>query len=206
MTAATTPGPGAQRRQGKRTQEAIYQAAIKAFAERGYLGTSLRSLAAEVGLEVGSLYRHFPSKEDLLYNIIRTASDDFYARLTEAVARADADPVSRLRALIEETARYHALHRAQSFVGSVEIRELTRLHYKHVIKQRNMVESLYKSLIAECVQIGYFPAGTNISITANFLVSIGTNVASWYDPSGALTPEEVARMAADFGVPVGGRG
>jgi AcrR family transcriptional regulator len=205
MTAAATPGPGAQRRQGKRTQDAIYQAAIKAFAERGYLGTSLRSLAAEVGLEVGSLYRHFPSKEDLLYNIIRTASDDFYARLTEAVARAGEDPVSRLRGLVEETARYHAVHRAQSFVGSVEIRELTRLHYKHVIKQRNMVESLYKSLLAECVQAGYFPAGTNVSITANFLISVGTSVAAWFDPSGALTPEEVARMAADFAVPAGGR-
>jgi TetR/AcrR family transcriptional regulator, cholesterol catabolism regulator len=190
-----------RRSQGRRTQEAIYDAAIRSFAAKGYAGTSLRSLAAEVGIEVGSLYRHFTSKEELLYNIIRKASDDFYARLTEAVARADDRPIARLRAVTEETARYHAVHRAQSFVGSSEVRELAPLHFKHVIKQRNMVEALYKSLVEECVGVGYYPKGTNVSITSNFVISVATSVAVWFDPSGPLTPERVARMAADFAVP-----
>lgn len=201
MTTAESAN-GIQRRQGRRTQEAIYQAAIKAFAERGYLGTSLRSLASEVGLEVGSLYRHFSSKEELLYNIIKTASDDFYTQLTDAVARAENDPVMRLRALVEETARYHAVHRAQSFVGSVEVRELTRLHYKHVMKQRNMTESLYKSVVSECVATGYFPEDTNVTVTANFVIGVGTSIASWFDPGGPLSPEEIATRAADFAVPI----
>lgn len=201
MTAAEYSSP-LQRRQGKRTQEAIYQAALKSFAERGYQGTSLRSLAAEVGLEVGSLYRHFSSKEELLYNIVRTASDEFYALLIEAVAKAGDDPVQRLHALVEETARYHAVHRAQSFVGTSEIRELTRPHYKHVIRQRTLVDSLYKALVAECIASGYYPRDLNISITASFLVSVGTGVAAWFNPSGRLTPEEVATMAADFAVPL----
>lgn len=190
-----------QRTQGRRTQEAIYGAAIKAFASKGYASTSLRSLAAEVGIEVGSLYRHFTSKEELLYNIIRKASEDFYAQLIEAAARADDDPVARLRAVVQETARYHAEHREQSFVGGVEVRQLNELHYKHVIRQRNMVERLYKTLIEECLPVGYFPADTNISITANFALSVATSVAVWFDAAGPLSADQIGQMAADFVAP-----
>jgi AcrR family transcriptional regulator len=190
-----------QRTQGRRTQEAIYGAATRAFASKGYASTSLRSLAAEVGIEVGSLYRHFTSKEELLFNIIRKASEEFYAQLIEAAARAEDRPVARLRAVVEATARYHAEHREQSFVGGVELRQLNELHYKHVINQRNMVERLYKTLIEECVQVGYFPRGTNVSITSNFVLSVATSASVWFDPAGPLSVEQVGRMAADFALP-----
>jgi AcrR family transcriptional regulator len=198
-----TAAPVTRRSQGRRTQQAIYDAAVRSFAAKGYAGTSLRSLAAEVGVEVGSLYRHFASKEELLFSVIRGASDDFYASLTATLAKADEHPVARLRALTEETARYHALHGAQSLVGSFEVRELTRAHFKHVIGQRHLVEGLYKKLVEECIDEGYFPADTNPSVMANFVISTATSIATWYDPSGALGPDQIAAMAADFAVPNG---
>lgn len=193
---------GGRGSQGRRTQQAIYESAIRAFATKGYAGASMRSLAAEVGIEVGSLYRHFASKEELLFNIVKSAGEDFYNSLVAAVSRADDDPVSRLRALVAETARYHAVHRAQSFVGTIEIRELSQLHHKQVIKQRNQVEELFKSLLIECIEVGYYPADLHVTITANFLLAVGTNVANWFDASGPLTEDQVAQLASDFAVPV----
>ena len=45
------------------TKERIVDAAIDLFHRQGYNATSLRQIADEVGLQVGSLYNHMRSKE-----------------------------------------------------------------------------------------------------------------------------------------------
>jgi AcrR family transcriptional regulator len=52
-------------RRGEQTAERILDAAEALFAERGYAGTTLRDVAALVGLRNPSLYNHFPNKESL---------------------------------------------------------------------------------------------------------------------------------------------
>jgi AcrR family transcriptional regulator len=62
-TSATAAAP--RRRKGERTAQRILDAAEALFAQRGYAGTTLRDVAAEVGLRTPSLYNHFPNKESL---------------------------------------------------------------------------------------------------------------------------------------------
>lgn len=61
-----TPGPGRPTgRKGEITAERILDEAEALFAERGYAGTTLRDVAARVGVRNPSLYNHFESKEAL---------------------------------------------------------------------------------------------------------------------------------------------
>jgi len=53
------------RRKGEITRERILDAAESLFGERGFEGTTLRDVAASVGLRNPSLYNHFDSKESL---------------------------------------------------------------------------------------------------------------------------------------------
>lgn len=49
-----------------RTREEILDAAIKLFARRGMLATTMSELAKAIRMTPGALYWHFPTKEDLL--------------------------------------------------------------------------------------------------------------------------------------------
>lgn len=55
---------------GERTQAEIVQAAHHLFVSYGYHGTSMRQIAAEAGIALGSIYNHFPSKEDIFVAVL----------------------------------------------------------------------------------------------------------------------------------------
>jgi AcrR family transcriptional regulator len=52
------------------TKKRILDAAEQLFGERGFLGTSLRSVTAEAGVNVAAVHYHFGSKEALLSAVI----------------------------------------------------------------------------------------------------------------------------------------
>ncbi|MDQ0394518.1 TetR/AcrR family transcriptional regulator [Labrys monachus] len=52
-------------RDGARTRARIETEALRLFADKGVAGTSVRDIAAAVGVAEAALYRHFPSKDAL---------------------------------------------------------------------------------------------------------------------------------------------
>lgn len=55
------------------TRDAVQTAAVRVFARRGYAASSIRDIAAEAGVSVGSIYRHYPTKEALYANLLDQA-------------------------------------------------------------------------------------------------------------------------------------
>jgi len=53
-------------------RERILDAALELFSQHGYAGTSVRQIAARVGLRPSSLYSHFDGKEAILSTLIDT--------------------------------------------------------------------------------------------------------------------------------------
>jgi AcrR family transcriptional regulator len=55
---------------GERTRQAVVDAAYNLIIEQGYAATSMRQIAERAGLSLGSIYNHFPSKEEVFHVIV----------------------------------------------------------------------------------------------------------------------------------------
>ena len=92
----------AQQTKSERTRQRILDAAAEVLAERGYADARLTDIAARVGLQAGSLYYHFASREELVAEILRLGIEKSWDHVAAAVGRLPpaATPIDRLAAAI----------------------------------------------------------------------------------------------------------
>ncbi len=84
---ALPPLSRAMRADAVRNREAVIEAARELFAEQG-LDAQMDDIAAAAGVGVGTVYRHFPNKEDLLDAVVVRRFQILAERAREAVAEA----------------------------------------------------------------------------------------------------------------------
>src|SRR5690606_21974015 len=85
-------------REARSTRARAISVAAELFLEFGYEGTPLSAIAARLGIAVPSLYWHFSSKEDLLFQFLSGEQQAFNKKI-EAAAESASDPGGRLRAV-----------------------------------------------------------------------------------------------------------
>jgi AcrR family transcriptional regulator len=87
------------------TRERIVAAAHDRVAAGGYGSAGMQPVAAEAGVAVGTVYRHFPSKGELFAEVFRRASQRELDVVVE-VSRADGRPAAeRVAAAVEAFCR-----------------------------------------------------------------------------------------------------
>jgi AcrR family transcriptional regulator len=94
---------------GEQTKQAIIEAALMLFREKGYHGTSMRQIANEADIALGGIYNHFASKEEIFAAVLDTYHP--YKRIVPHLEKAEGDSVETL---VKNTVR----HVRESFEGS----------------------------------------------------------------------------------------
>ncbi len=97
---------------GERTRQEIIDRATGAFHRKGFKGTSLSDLLKETGVTKGSLYFHFPGKNEVGLEVLRQERNRFMAFIDEALS--GATPGARLDHFFH---RALEKHRDCGFVG-----------------------------------------------------------------------------------------
>jgi AcrR family transcriptional regulator len=87
---------------GQRTRQAILDAALALFADKGYFGTSLRDVARAVGIRESAIYNYFAGKEALFEALLAAESAVKTERLT-AILEA---PIADVRVVLEQLAEF----------------------------------------------------------------------------------------------------
>lgn len=59
-------------------KEKLFQTAARLFYQHGYRATGVDTIASEAGIGKMTLYRHFPSKDDLIVAFLRQSDEEFW--------------------------------------------------------------------------------------------------------------------------------
>jgi AcrR family transcriptional regulator len=79
MSATGTPAGTAMRADARRNRQRLLDAALQVYAERGADDASLDEIARRAGVGIGTLYRHFPTRQALLEAVYRDQVEELCA-------------------------------------------------------------------------------------------------------------------------------
>jgi AcrR family transcriptional regulator len=168
---------------------------VRCFASNGFHATTTRDITAAVGLSPGALYVHFPSKEHLLFEIIRTGHVRSLEILKEA--EADGNAVSYLRSLVARFVAWHAHHHVAGRVSQYELAALTPEHYEEILQLRRQSTDIFRQAIIRGIGEGTFVA-VDVHRVVRAILSLGVDLVRWYRTDGPDSPEQLGEFYADL--------
>jgi AcrR family transcriptional regulator len=176
---------------GESTSEEIRSVALDLFYKRGFQATTLRDIAAKVGIQVGSLYNHIASKGELLFEIMENVMLDLLEDQRQVAETPDV--VERMRLLVYHHVKFHGERAEEVFVGNSELRSLSRAQRARVVALRHEYEQMFMDELQDGIRQGKF-LPVDVQVTAYGILAMATWVSAWYSSRGRLSLEEIAEI------------
>jgi len=190
------PNPSNPRRPVGDSARRLMDAAVDAFADKGFHATSTRDIAARAQMSPAGVYVHFASKQDLLFELCRTGH--LLALEVVTTARASADtPPAQLVAIVSAFARWHAEQFRTARIVQYEFPHLSAEHREEVITLRKQIDTVVSEVLTAGVASGDFDV-PDLAMTTLALQSLTIDVARWYKPGIRRTPEAIGRAYGDL--------
>ncbi|KPA90514.1 MULTISPECIES: TetR/AcrR family transcriptional regulator [Pseudomonas] len=171
----------------------LLQTAAHLFRNKGYERTTVRDLASAIGIQSGSIFHHFKSKDEILRAVMEETI--LYNTALMRASLAEADTVrERVLALIR--------CELQSIMGGTgeamavlvyEWRSLSPLAQAKVLALRDIYEQIWLQVLGEARDAGYIKG--DVFIVRRFLTGALSWTTTWFRPQGSLTLDQLADEA-----------
>ena len=160
----------------KETKERILEAALNTFSRRGYAGTNLSDIAAEVGVVKSALYRHFESKEALWNGLL----DRMHAYYTEHFgSEGNMPPIpqnaAELLSLTEHMMRFTVYDEKVTACRKLLLTEQFRNEKARALAAEHFSygpEKLFKAIFEKMIKSGTMKAGDPAMAAFSFCAPI----------------------------------
>lgn len=178
------------------TKEIIKKAAINLFYKKSYFATAMSTIALESDIRKASIYYHYASKEDILFDILMTTMNELSAYVKNSIDRLE--PIEeKMRAAVRTHVRFHCDRQKEVLISDSELRGLTAANYKSFVALRDAYEKLFQDMIAQGIEQGIF-AGGDIKVLSYAILTMCTAVANWFKPRGRLSGNQIAAIYEDL--------
>jgi AcrR family transcriptional regulator len=179
-------------------RERLINAAVEAFAEKGFAATTTRDIASRAGMSPAAVYVHHDSKESLLF----TVSLDGHRLALEVLntaAASSTDPLERLRTMVYDFSLWHADNSRVGRIVQWEYHALTPEHRTEIAVFRRSIERTMQDALADGVAQGVLDVD-DVPGTAFSVLSLGVDLVRWFEPGGSRSGHELASLHADLAV------
>lgn len=173
-------------------QERLRQAALDLFIDNGYQSTSLRDLAAHLGVHAGSLYNHIENKQSLLFELMEECLSDLNSVTRYALRRAGDNP-AKLRAFIRAFIEFQASEKKKVLLLLRERSNLSLEQRQRLSALRNDYAGCLRALI-KAVTADRVHGDTRLRFLANGIIGMLESIPSWDDDQAAPTQQVVEQL------------
>lgn len=175
-------------------REEILQAAAKLFRENGFEKTTVRQLGEKVGIQSGSLFHYFKSKEEILIAMIEETIAENKKLLLESIAGATTS-YEKLHNLIRtELELFHGEKRDSTAVLVQDWRKISQEQKRGLYEHRKDYENLWLSTLEEAAQEGVISPNFNFSILRRLIFGSFAWTVTWYKPEGPLNLDDLTKQ------------
>lgn len=174
---------------GARTEAAIRKAAIDLISAKGFAAVTLRDIAEHVGIQASSLYRYYPSKNELLTSIVAAHLEKLLADW-EAARPGGAGAAAQLEAFIEFHVLYHAAKPKEVFIANMELRSLAPDDRRRIVAMRKRYEVVLQDILQAGIDEGVFSA-PDVRVATFAILAMLTGLTAWYQEGGRLSKQDL---------------
>lgn len=190
--------PSARPLAGDSGRDRILDAAALLFRNRGYSGTSLRDIANAAGMKAGSIYYHFPSKNEIVAAVLDAGVEHVHRSVQTALQRLPENVTHRDRITAAMIAHLKA------FLGRSDYTSANLRIFGQVppeIRERNMpareaYEDVWRAMLKEARDQGELRDDVDLTSLRLFMIGGMNSALEWYRPERSEKIEKLAKKFA----------
>lgn len=174
------------------TKETIKKAAINLFYKKSYFATAMSNIALDSDIRKASIYHHYASKEDILFDILMTTMKELTAYIKTCLKGVE-NIENKMRAAVRGHVKFHCDRQKEVLISDSELRGLTANNYKSFIALRDAYEKMFQGMIVQGMEQGYFASG-DAKVISYAILTMCTSVANWFNPEGRLSGDQISTI------------
>jgi AcrR family transcriptional regulator len=179
-------------------RDSILRASAALFARQGVASTTVRQIAAEVGVLSGSLFHHFPSKDAIVDERMSNYLTEVRLRY-RAVLAAEDGPRAQLEALITTSLRLAEADPHAAMIYQNELAYLRELPQYESLKEAAVeIQQTWLTIIEAGRADGSFRTDIDPKVLYRFMRDAVWLSVRWYRPDGPYTVDQLAKDCASI--------
>lgn len=175
----------------------LLTSAVRCFASNGFHATTTRDICEGMGLSPAALYVHFPSKEVVLFEIIRAGHERVLTHVQDPSVLAAQSSAARLAAIISRYTAWHARHHVAARVCQLELAGLSAEHYDEILELRHRTNEFFRDAVGRGVADGSF-APVDVNRVTRAMLSLSIDLVRWYRLEGPDSPDQLGEFYAEL--------
>ena len=197
MAKVSTDERGASKNLSQRRGE-ILEATCRVFARKGFASAGMRDIADEVGILAGSLYHHFKSKDDLLYEILHTWYEDIGRDLRRIIDQ-DLNADETLTQMLHLSCDYVIDRRDEAAIALNDFNYLSsHPSFEEIKALADEAERLWIDVLRRGIRTGTFRKEFDAIFLHRTIIGALYSSIRWYDPRGAVTRDKFHQQMTSF--------
>ena len=188
------PSEHVRQKQDRRRSD-ILDAAAAVFAERGYFNASMKDIADRLGMQPGSLYHYYPSKEAALEEMCRVSAVEFCENLRAILAK-DGTATD----MVHEGMLAHLTSNRRAYVEvfSSSRRNLPPGIVHDLNNLARAYRQIWKRIFQRGLERGEWREGLDPDIAADAVLALCNSAASTLSRRKSADPRKTAIMWVDI--------